>query len=617
MIRLAIILLTLGIVTIPISSRCETVRVNADSVVSYLLTCRKANGAFGPLDQEYTDAAWNYPAVAALRVLNHPIGDSAKIVAHGLGYPEGHVGYGHWQFFHFHLTRQLLGNSFQAGHTIVVLKHQGYTPRYYGSPFGTDGKTFFQSGSASEGDPRDKEARQLGYYNLSSLYYLVAGLKASGRSFANREAVIAFIRRCQAPQGGFVDLRSEAGQPTDEESHVAHTFHAIATLKIVGKKIPNVSRHENFLRSCQIDSGGFRWNPRSDLSGNTPDVYYAWAAIRALALLDKEARAKASTIRWLNSLHNADGGFGDRPNWRSRIYSTYYAVDALSALAGNARNGISDKQITRKTTGTIPDGTYQIFQGLFKVPVLAESDLAGLKKRGFNLLAIKASDFSTVPPLRHAIGRQDIAMDVILCPEAYPHRTRGLGGLLLDHVANVTLDPRWNNDQRRQWAEADAVGAIGLDWQSYQRRVIRTARQLESLIYPEQDFEMEHAYRAYDSDTAEHPGYNAVLAGFNWVPRDFVRVFPWRERYVDKLTPIADADAHGDLKKWSPQLDHVRHLYIAKEPTYAGFQKAAAEGRVVCVINSPEGVASGVSYYGTPEAVDYVKRHLAAWKWWQ
>ena len=108
-----------------------------------------------------------------------------------------------------------------------------------------------------------------------------------------------------------------------------------------------------------------------------------------------------------------------------------------------------------------------------------------------------------------------------------------------------------------------------------------------------------------------------MLAGFNWSPRDFVRVFPWRERYVDKLTPIADADSHGDLQKWSPQLDHTRMLFLAKAPTYADFQDAAANGRVVCVIHDAEGVKSRATYYGRQPAVDYVKQRVDQWKWWE
>jgi len=113
----------------------------------------------------------------------------------------------------------------------------------------------------------------------------------------------------------------------------------------------------------------------------------------------------------------------------------------------------------------------------------------------------------------------------------------------------------------------------------------------------------------------EGKGYNAVLVGFNWPPKDFVRVFPWHERYTDRLTPIADVDAHGDLKKWSEQLDTVRTLFIAKGPTYADFQEAAAAGRVVSVIAKPEGVESGASYYGPAAAVEYVKQGRVEAQW--
>ena len=83
-----------------------------------------------------------------------------------------------------------------------------------------------------------------------------------------------------------------------------------------------------------------------------------------------------------------------------------------------------------------------------------------------------------------------------------------------------------------------------------------------------------------------------------------------------RLTPIADADAHGDLAKWSPQLDHTRMLFIGKGPTYADFLEAAANQRVVCVIAQPEGVPSGASYYGPPAAVAYVRQRVDAWRWW-
>src|SRR5690606_37773856 len=74
--------------------------VDADAAVRYLLGCRKANGAFGPADQPYTDAAWNYPAVKALGLLGETLVNPEAVRLHGSGRPPGHAGYGHGHFFY-------------------------------------------------------------------------------------------------------------------------------------------------------------------------------------------------------------------------------------------------------------------------------------------------------------------------------------------------------------------------------------------------------------------------------------------------------------------------------------------------------------------------------------
>ena len=93
-----------------------TVVLDADSVVQYVLSCRKENGAFGPTDQDYTDAAWNFPAVKTLALLGEEIDRPQQVIDNGLGYPPGHVGYGHWQFLHQHGLRKQLGRPIQAKH---------------------------------------------------------------------------------------------------------------------------------------------------------------------------------------------------------------------------------------------------------------------------------------------------------------------------------------------------------------------------------------------------------------------------------------------------------------------------------------------------------------------
>ena len=661
-----------------------TVAVDADSVVKYVLSCRKPNGAFGPIDQEYTDLPWNYAAVWSVQTLGAADDvDAAAIVAHGLGGPAGHGGGSHRQFYEYHALRTALKQKFAPQQEQVQVYHQGFKRNYYAGPFGDDGDLLFKTGRQAFGSDVDLQADAFYYYNISSLDYLLSGLYCSGRAPREPQPLIDYILR-RRTTGGFGDGAESGGG----DAHIAHTLAAVRSLQLLGAAIPDPELVAAFVRSCRDKQGGYRWNPKLSLPGNEPDVYYTMVALETLQSLGLKPDAPETTAAWLNSLQNADGGFGDRPGWKSRLESTTYAVTALASLGSNVRRSITAKQVPVPKLAPIADGEFQIYQAQFKLPILKPDELAGLSKRGLNLLGLKSYDFADAERLLDAIQSQKLPMDVVLCPEMYPHRLTQLGATL-NHVGNFTLDARWNAEQRAAWAAADAAGREYPTWAAYRDQVIAPVRKLGGIAYPEQDFEMEYAYIAYDSvathedfekqledelqqerqrlddeltklrndkylkesdresrvaifskdipyrlsakerqfslrrerqqkeQMREGKGYNAVLVGFNWPPKDFVRVFPWHERYTDRLTPIADVDAHGDLKKWSEQLDTVRTLFLAKGPTYADFQKAAAAGRVVSVIAKPEGVASGASYYGPAAAVEYVKQRRAEWQWWK
>lgn len=519
----------------------------------------------------------------------------------------------------------MLGRRLTPLHAKVNVVHQGFKIGYYASPFGTDDALLFKAGDRPRPDPFDAEADTFYYYNLASLYDLVRGLRDSNRTVRDPQPLIDYVYRRQAVNGGFADERTGAGSATIFDAHVATTLKAVCILRAFKAPLPNPEQIAAFVHSCRLPNGGYRWNPRPSLPGNEADVYYTFSALVTLRLLEAESRDLndeppshlAATHAWLNSLQNADGGFGDRPGWRSRLQSTQWALSALTQYHVSVRELITTKTVTRPEIEPIADGEFGIYQAQLKMPVVQPGDLAGLHKRGFNLLGLKSEKFEDAERLLSAIREQRLPMDVVLCPEMYPHRLTQLGGAVLNHVGNFTLDPRWTAEQKEIWRLADAAGRQYLPWTGYRDRVVKPLAALGSLAYPEQDFELEYALISYGDDRSGAKGYNAVLCGFNWPPRDFVRVFPWRERYVDRLVPVDDVDAHGDLAKWSDQLDATRTLFLARGPTYADFQEAAAAGRVVTVIAQPEGVPSGASYYGPPAAVDYVRRRRAEWQWWK
>jgi len=133
----------------------EGVVVDADAVVGYVNRCRKPNGAFGPLDQEYSDAAWNYPAIRTLQQLGVEVANPEAIVEHGSGSPSGHAGNGHGQFFHHHGIRQALNRKIEPEHRLVEVVYATSKLGYYSNPLGPSDDLQFKAGGRLIPDPLD------------------------------------------------------------------------------------------------------------------------------------------------------------------------------------------------------------------------------------------------------------------------------------------------------------------------------------------------------------------------------------------------------------------------------------------------------------------------------
>lgn len=594
-----------------VPGRASWAEVGAGSAARFLLSHEKPNGAFGPLGHGHTDLAWNYPAVHALTLLGGVVPRPDECFRHGRGAAYLEEGSHHkvwaWDIYQRAQLARVLGRGpgpeYDLGGRwkLEYFDREGwYYPRI---------------------NAQKVKARTAHFYDVSSLWHFVAAVTASGGTVENPQAAAAFLLPRQCPAGGFEDAY-RAGAPRDESAaHVVATADAVLTLRALGLDVPNAEACADWLRSCQTAEGGFRWNPANGAYSNKPDVWYTWCAVLALKELGAGPRDREACLAWLNALQNADGGFGDRPGWASRLYSTYYAVHALHALTGDAAGAIRVKDVAPKGDA-IPEGAYSIFQAHFKSPPGGAEMIEAARAMRFNLLGVKtnAPDAPKAPldeARRHA-REKGYPLELVANPENYDHKLEWLGGHPAHHVSNWLVPPALTGDQRRRFDAADAAGRLGLPWSSYKTQVIAPLLAIEpgTLFYPEMDYGMANAYMVYDDGLDGRPGYNAVIAALGWPPWDWVRFFPYRERWVGRLPLVADGDAHGDVAKWSERLDRQRVLYIAKGHGLDGFLDACRDGRTVCVIRRG-GDRSDIVLYGTPAAVAYVKKHVDQWKWWE
>jgi hypothetical protein len=92
--------------------------------------------------------------------------------------------------------------------------------------------------------------------NINSTYYAVASLSLLKASRIDLLDVIAFVRQCEKPYGGFTVI------PRSLTPYMEHTYYGARTLDLLGENCRFPSQTIDFVLKCQRRNGGFA---RSDL----------------------------------------------------------------------------------------------------------------------------------------------------------------------------------------------------------------------------------------------------------------------------------------------------------------------------------------------------------------
>lgn len=585
-----------------------TVReVGLAECVEYLRAAEKPNGAFGPHENTYTDAAWNYPAVASLLLLGEEIPRPEEALENGSTVIYSFAMHPKFQGLAAlgHLHRLLGSNHLES----EEIPRREWELEYM----------FLEDLTGGEGLWRNLNSSNMRYPSMSTLWNLIDGLSASGGTFTNPNEVADFIADRQAPDGGFVNDADPEEGVLPQFAHIVYTAHAVKICDALGLEIPNRDKVVAWLQACQDDTGGFRASP-GDGAVDDPDVYYTCLAAEALALLDAAPAKPENAVEWVNRLQNIDGGFGDRPGWRSRLSPTFYALRALDALTGDARGALVVTTATEPATEPFPEGRYHFWTGQHQTPPGGPDMVEALVGMRMHFAGISRGN-----QLR---GARDYASErayrdlhLHACLEDSVQKYRYDGNHLAHHAANYlipALDPLPPH-RREAWQttleEIREPSRAGLDWPDYREQVIDPVAALPGLFMPEAAWDMANAYRIFRDRPLSGSGYNVSQAAHFNGP-DTIRRIPYRERMVTRLTILADGDSHGDVEKWRPELMAYRNVFLAETASFEDWVDAALTDRSVCVIRDPE-VPGGLTYYGPPHLVEYLKAHRAEWQWWE
>ena len=313
---------------------------------------------------------------------------------------------------------------------------------------------------------------EISYRDLESLSFALSALQAGDRRIQDPIGLINFVRSNQHPGGHFY-------------AHVAATAHAIRIHTALKATLPLERQCILWLRACQTPEGGFRFSPDDPSPANRADIRYTFFALSALADLKAKPAHPQACIDWINSLQNSDGGFGDQPGLPSRLASTYWAVQSLQMLTGNARQAIGSKLVLSPKLQPLP-ADLTLFQACLALPMPAPGDLDRLRKSGVNLVGIvgpnNRQQHGQIARLNDAARARSLPLECVARIEWTARKLRLPDQTVADHRWFCLIDPIVSEDDWTRMASLQTAASAPLTWKDFISNVLSTVRQMPAFV---------------------------------------------------------------------------------------------------------------------------------------
>lgn len=450
-----------------------------------------------------------------------------------------------------------------------------------------------------------KQYEQHGYPVMQSelgavLLHALVGLPVAGIA----DGFGHYVEERQRPNGSFNNTPARDGG----DGHVMNTLWALQALGVLGLEIRRRSELIRWLQACQRPNGGFTFAPRPECGG-VDDVAYTRAAVRALRLLGAPPADRDGCERYLRSLVNPDGGFGDRPGWASNAVATYGGLDACDALGMRDVAGASPPAPRVAARGTLPEGLK-----IFSIQIEAHgqgspADAVELARSlKIDLWGAKNARPGWIARARALAAEQRVPVTFFTANEEYGTWVNFPGFGTYSHTSDIIAPAE--GDIGRSLAREGTV-----TWPDFRaRRLEPLQRGGGRLVW--QFGENEELVRMLLDDSVERGGF-AAISTFHFGNPDFMNTEPFLNRWRGRIPFIALQDAHGPEPWWfADQTSGLRTLFLAREPTWDAWLHALQQNWVVAVRR--DGWTKGRTWMhsGSDVVLQEVRAREADWRWW-
>ena len=554
----------------------------AGEVTRYLETFKRADGGYAWLDQEESHVTPTWAVVGTYHALGIEVPEKGKLAA--------------WVREHHPLKnrrpeRELHEFEQQQIETLVWL--------------GEDAKGF-------EGKVKGwtrpveymKRYEQHGWPVLQQEVTAVLCREMLGMSTKDAEAAFApYLDERRRADGSYNSTPASAGG----DGHVVNTWLALRTLKALGREPLMREQTVGWLQSCQQSDGGFLYQPDAKI-GRVEDVWYAWGAVRGLKMLGMIPKDRDGCVKFLHSLYNGDGGFGDRVGWPSNPLATFYAVDSL-ATVGALGDALSGQKEVAERAAEIP-ADMKVWTIQIEAHGAGSAADAVELARGLHihLWGCKNSKDGWIERAQQIADREKVPVKFFIADEEYGTFTDIPGFGTYSHMSDLVVPAGVDYGP-------NLAGKAVTTWEEFrQRRIVPLEKAQGRMVW--QFGENEPLVRALLDDSVEKGLGYAAISTYHFGNPDFVTSQPFLWHYRYKLPLIGLQDAHGNESWFWGPLVGFRTVFVAKEPTWEAWLGAMKKRWVVAVRHDGVTEFATKMHGGAPGVQEFVKQHAKQWQWW-
>lgn len=389
------------------------------------------------------------------------------------------------------------------------------------------------------------------------------------------------------------------------DGNIINTYWGLYGLQQLTDKDEKGQQTISWIRSCQSKNGGFTHQPNPFMSGND-DVAYTWAAVKALQLLSSQPTDKAACISYLISLHNNDGGFGNRPGLHSNPMATFYAIDALKTLnALQSLDGIRFQDHPAKKA--------ENFSGLKVFTVQFEASGVGSPTEAvlladslhINLWGTKNSSPAWRAAAQKVADKKKVPVIFFQADEAYGKTVTVQGQGTFSHVMDF-IAPAFANIK---------LNLDGSSWQSYRNTFIEPLLKDNGALIL-QVTNNEPLGRIILDESVQKGGFAAISTVH--FGQNFSFWLPWLHQYRYQLPFVALQDAHGsETWWWKDELSGYRTLFLGRTGSYDEMMKALKNNQIVAVRHDSISDYKTRILGGAEGVQPFIIAQQNTWKWWK